>query len=531
MKLGKRNTVVWVGCLVMMVVIGLVLTACADNKKGAAPSPGESIAASKEPTAKAMEELKPYEVSLFLPGSPQKDQLAVEAKMAELLQDTVPNTTVKIHFLDWSAYQDKTNLMLQTGEAMDLVFAPEWYQFFSNTAKGAFLPLNDGSLADYGNLLDQYGQGIKSTIFPLYLEAPVVNGKLYAIPTNKEIATGRGFAFRKDIVEKYGLAVETVKDLQDIEPFIQTIAAKEPDIYPVYANKQDSVLDWLQDYGFQSLGSGTYIDRTAANSPVISVLDPAYYAIELKNARLLNNWYKDGRLNKTAPTTQEKLADMQAAGKVWFMSTTTSPGRAEALRMKNTSGKGPEFWEWIVVPIQEPLVTTAQATGSQIAIARSSKDPVRAMMVLDQLYTNKELINTFVFGLKDKHYTLVGDNKIKQIADSGYNSGASWMVGNQLNNYLLDHEADNKWEEYVRFNQTAEKSPLLGFVFNPDPVKTQVAAYNTIDSEFRDIIRTGSANPEEILQKRNDKLKRAGIDDIVKEMQKQLDGWKAANGK
>ncbi|QJD86769.1 ABC transporter substrate-binding protein [Cohnella herbarum] len=518
----------------MTAAIGL--SACGNSNNNASPSasPTATTNESNSPSASSSEpataELQPFEVSIYMPGSPQKDQVVVEERIDELLKDKLPNTKVSLNYIDWSAYLEKTNLMLQTGEPIDLVFAPEWYQFFSNAAKGAFLPLNDDSLAQ-GNLLSQYGKGISETINPIYLQAPVIAGKLYAIPTNKELAQGRGFAFRKDIVEKYQFDISTVKELKDIEPFLQVIKEKDPNIYPVYSNKQDSVLDWLQDYGYQDLGFGTYINRKVEGSKVISVTSPEYLAIELENDKLLNDWYKKGYLNKNAPTTQEKIDDVRSAGKIWFLSTTTSPGREASFRIKNNSGSGPEHFDWSVVNTQTPLVTTSQATGSQFAIARSSKDPARAMMVLDLLYTDKELLNTVVYGIQDKHYTKVGDNKIKQIADSGYAPGNSWIIGNQLNNYLLDNELDSKYEEYVEFNKTAEQSPLLGFSFNPDPVKTQVASYNTIFTEFKDILRTGSVDPADILKKRNDKLDKAGIDEIVKEMQKQLDEWKIANGK
>ncbi|WP_339279369.1 ABC transporter substrate-binding protein [Paenibacillus sp. FSL W8-1187] len=521
--------------IAMLMTASLALAACGNGGGGNAPAASPSPSASGDPAAtaspEAPAELAPYEVSIYMPGSPQKDQAAVEERIKELLADKVPNTSVKLNYIDWGAYQQKTNLMLQTGEPADLVFAPEWYQFFSNTAKGAFLALNDDS-SPQGNLLEQYGQGIKSVIDPLYLEAPVVDGKLYAIPTNKEIAQGRGIAFRKDIVEKYGFDVSGVKELKDVEPFLKTIKEKEPNIYPVYANKQDSAVDWAPDYGYQPLfNNGVFINRNGDPNKVVTVTDPAFVEKELGNYKLLHKWYQEGLVNKTAPTTQEKIGDVVMAGKIWFMPTTTSPGRAEAMRVKNTSGQGPEFFDWIVVDTQSPLVTTSMATGSQFAIARSSKDPARAMMVLDQLYTDKELLNTVVFGLADKHYKKIADNKIQQIPDSGYAPGNAWIIGNQLNNYLLDNEADNKYEQYVAFNKTAERSPLLGFNFNPDPVKTQVAAFNTIWDEYKDILRTGSVDPEPILKKRNEKLENAGLKAIADEVQKQLDAWKQANGK
>lgn len=507
----------------------MTLSACGNGNNGnnsANPDKTTDL-----PDKSAVQELEPYTVSMYFPGAPQKDQPVVEQRLKELLAHKLPNTSVKLNYIDWGAFKEKTNLMLQTGEPMDLLFAPDWTSFFSNAAKGAYLSLNDEGLAKHGNLLGKYGKGISETINPIFLKGPVLNGNLYAVPTNKELSQGRGFAFRKDIVEKYGFNVKSVKNLQDVEPFLKIMKEKEPDIYPAYSNKQDSLVDWVEDYGYQELGYGAYVNHTVQGSPVISITKEEYQKIDLEKYQLLYDWYTKGYLNKNAPTTQEKMDDVRGAGKIWFMTTTISPGRAEALRIKNTSGKGPEYYEWEVVTAQQPLVTTSAATGSQLAIARSSKDPARAMMVLNLLYTDKELLNTIVYGVEGKHYTKLSGNKIKLTADSGYSPGNSWMVGNQLVNYLLDNEADNKYQEYVKFNETAEQSPLLGFTFDPEPVKTEVASYSTIEQQYRDILRTGSVDPVKVLKERNDKIDSSGHKKIVEEVQKQLDAWKKANHK
>ena len=49
---------------------------------------------------------------------------------------------------------------------------------------------------------------------------------------NKEITQSKAFTMRKDIVEKYNIPVETIKTMDDLEPYLKTIKENEPDITP-----------------------------------------------------------------------------------------------------------------------------------------------------------------------------------------------------------------------------------------------------------------------------------------------------------
>ncbi|MCM3117516.1 DUF3502 domain-containing protein [Neobacillus sp. MER 74] len=66
-----------------------------------------------------------------------------------------------------------------------------------------------------------------------------------------------------------------------------------------------------------------------------------------------------------------------------------------------------------------------------------------------------------------------------------------------------------------------------GFHFNSDPVRSELASITNISKEFYPALATGSVDPEEYLPKYNKKLKEAGIDKVLKEIQKQFDDWKS----
>ncbi|WP_338131381.1 DUF3502 domain-containing protein [Cohnella rhizosphaerae] len=79
-------------------------------------------------------------------------------------------------------------------------------------------------------------------------------------------------------------------------------------------------------------------------------------------------------------------------------------------------------------------------------------------------------------------------------------------------------------------NDNGKASGILGFIFNPEPVKTEIAQVSAIQKESNPILTTGSMPDFESyytdLQKR---LDAAGMDKIMAEAQKQFDAWKADN--
>lgn len=512
----------------MALMVGAIplVAGCSNNGNSASSASNSPSAGTGTGNAA---ELAPYEVSLYFPGDPQKDTPLVEQELNKILKEKF-NASIKIVQIGWGDFKQKTDLMMSTGEKMDLVFSPWWNNFFTNIPKGAYWELNDDS-APHGNLLEQYGQGIKKTINPMFLQAPVVNGKLYAIPTNKEIAQGTGFFFRKDAVEKYGLDWQSVKTMEDLEPLLKAVKEKAPELQPAFISKGfglgwDDEASYLN--GYKSFAAPyVYVNHTG-DTKVLPLTDPAIHEPMKQRFQLYRNWYEAGYINKDSATSQVNKDDLRKAGKLWWEMHATKPGDIGEMRLKNEGGSGPENFEYVKVDTIAPLVTTEAATGAQIAISRTSKDPARAMMVLDLMHTDKDVINLLVNGIEGKHYTKTGENRIEPILNSGYDPGAAWMLGNQLLNYLRPGQIDDLPEQMKKFNDTANKSKLLGFVFDPTSVQSEIGQLNNINEEFGQALSSGAIDVDSFMANLLEKVKAAGVDKVAQEIQKQLDAWLAA---
>ena len=87
----------------------------------------------------------------------------------------------------------------------------------------------------------------------------------------------------------------------------------------------------------------------------------------------------------------------------------------------------------------------------------------------------------------------------------------------------------SKLEGVYKADREADPSPVTGFTFDANPVKTELANCSAVISEFVPVLSNGAGDPAELLPQFLSRLENAGIDTIIAEKQAQLDAWKAAN--
>jgi putative aldouronate transport system substrate-binding protein len=68
----------------------------------------------------------------------------------------------------------------------------------------------------------------------------------------------------------------------------------------------------------------------------------------------------------------------------------------------------------------------------------------------------------------------------------------------------------------------------LGFNFNPDPVKTELANIAAVFKEYQEPLANGMVDPATALPEYLQRLDEAGLQAVIAEAQKQLTEWAAA---
>ena len=471
-----------------------------------------AAAQSAAPATSTAPRLEPAELTWYLDGTPQADLAFVEAEMNKLLKEKL-NVTLHLKMVDWGAYDQKMQVINAASENYDLAFTANWANnYYQNVSKGAFILLDD--------LIQKYAPTILQTIPKIGWDATKVNGKIYAIPNYQVWTMSNGIRLQKDLADKYGFKADSIKKLEDLAPFLEKVKQNNPDLVPYEMDKTGTFGVNLVAYGFDEV-AGRNIPGTIKLTDKSLKVSNQFESEEFKSyINLMKDWYQKGYIRKDAAT----LADAQADRKA---------GKIASLNVGNAGVDNPDDPAKIgdipayQVATTSPYLLTSSIIATMTGVSKTSKNPERAVMFLDLLFKDKQLYNILAHGIEGKHYKLTNGKK-EVIKDSGYDPQFDWEIGNSNNSLIVKQpyaDAVNK------INQSAAGSPLLGFTFNPDPVKTEMAQVATVTAQYIPLLTTGAADPGKVLPEFIDKLKKAGSEKIIAEEQKQIDEWKKAAGK
>lgn len=501
--------------LLLLMTIVLVVSACSGNNAKNNAEPAKENAATNKPAASedaAASDLKPYKISLVYPGTPQTDEKKVEDALNKLLTEKI-NATIDLMPIDWGAWDDKINLMIASREEVDIIFTAQWNGHAKNVGKGAFIEL--------GELIDKYGQGIKESLDPAFLDGAKINGKNYGVPTNKELAAAGGIVYRKDIAEELGIDMSNVKTPQDLDAVYAIVKEKKPEMTPLYTTAGTFNSHFFANYDF--LGDSTIPGAILKDQDATTVTAIEQMDRYKEYLNLTRDFFKKGYINADAATTQVSSGDAWKAGTVFSTIEPMKPGKdAEIASAAGLTGKLAQ------IIMTEKTVATSETAGSMLGISSTSQDPDRAMMLINLLHTDKEINNLLNFGIEGDHYTRNGEIMTATGNTANYNPGSAWMFGSQFLNYVWDTEDPDKWAKFKEFNQNAKVSPALGFVFDSEPVKAEVGAIANVIKQYQRALETGSVDVDKVLPEYEEKLKAAGVDKVVAEKQKQFDAFLAS---
>jgi putative aldouronate transport system substrate-binding protein len=179
-----------------------------------------------------------------------------------------------------------------------------------------------------------------------------------------------------------------------------------------------------------------------------------------------------------------------------------------------------------------PPFSTTSGVANQWFIAHNSIQPAKAMQVLNEMYINSELEDTFVNGLEGEHFIYDKANGVIDYpegvdASNTTYSSVAWAWLNELITTPWASDGKNIWTETVAFNKSARNSLAKGFMWDNFNVLNEIAACNNVKAKYQMALECGMLDPDEALPKYLQELKDAGVDAIIAEKQKQLDAWLA----
>ncbi|MDY3928219.1 MAG: ABC transporter substrate-binding protein [Clostridia bacterium] len=451
----------------------------------------------------------------LVPGSAQPDVKQVLDEFNKISVEKI-GAKLDIQFIDQGIFQDRMQLNMASKNDYDLCFVGYLNPYYDAVDKKGLYKLDE--------LLETTPE-LKKTIDGYAWDAVTYSGGIYAVPNMQIHATSTGLFVQKKFIDKYNFDMSKVTKTTDIEPLLEQIQKNNPETYPFRTSwglKAFSSRDvgGISNDDILQYSTGYMIIDENGEYKVHTIVEPECAEYQLKKARIMRNWFEKGYIRQDVASVMD---DEQAriTGKYGAWIDVYKPG----VDAEFTNYTGVEV---VAIPIDEPKISAASVIQTMIGIGANTKNPEKCIKMIELLNTNKDAYNLICYGIEQKHYNKIGENRIEPIVDSGYNPNASWKFGNQFNAYLLPLQSDDVWGKTIELNRAAQVTDLFAFTVNNDEFKPELARIKEVMDNYAGL-SNGSENPDEVWDQYISDLKDAGLEKIGEKIQKQVDEFLTEN--
>lgn len=451
-------------------------------------------------------------VMLWMPGGSQLDIEMVNQAAMEYAGDAIGAYPV-LEWINWAEWSDKKELAISSGDEIDLIFTANWDRFEQHASRNAFMALND--------VIDEHAPALYEMLGP-WLQGPVIDGKILAVPTMKENAAASAFAYNKRLVDLYDVPIDEITTPAELEPWLQLIKENEPDVVPFLSTTYNSLTTDQQDIpGYSRLGSFIFYKD---GEGIYHWRRPEVQ----ERARIQRDWFLKGYLAPESQDPQQEgssVMDKYQESGNWFAQVgNMHPGHVGewSNRWGYQFAKGP-YW-------YQPITHQGSLLGAMHAVGQTSKKAPEAVRILELMNTDAEFNNLLNHGIEGVHYRVADASVpyIERIPDSGYWPAMTWALQNQFITYLKVGEPADKWDIYREWNASAIVGDDVGFFPDTTPVRTELASVRNVEAQFDPLLRFGVADVDETLDEFLQALDQAGIDVVERELARQFEEFRAA---
>lgn len=355
-----------------------------------------------------------------------------------------------------------------------------------------------------------YSKKFYASMPSTYWKSQKLNDHTYYIPKITLYAKKRAIAFNKSELSK-----------QHIDP--QSLSYHLADALPIMRKaKADGILPFgYTDLDYDNYFSGMYIPLPTLSDYVTSLylkkVDGTYKVVNLFEEDAYKNFLKTiEEMNKEKLTGSElKQNDYDAKMKNGSMMN-FSYYYPENL-LKNSS----RAQNQVLIPSDNYVYIR---TGGD-AIYKNSKMTKEAVEIISLIDTDTTLSNLFIYGLKDKDYT-IENGIVKPLRNNLVlpdSLGSPAVLGNYIIATPSTKSCPNQKQAIMQYLHQLPDEAYVGFYPKKPP------HWDAINDIFQSQLATTAYFSDKGLLEHNEqlnkKLKEAGIDEAIQDIQKQLDTY------
>lgn len=455
---------------------------------------------------------KEVNLVMYLYGGEGTANKAILAELNKKLKASI-NATLEVKYIDWGDINTKYPLLWSSGEQFDL----------SYVASGAAVPYatlaKQDALVDITNMIDTYAPKLKTELKDRW-NSVKVDGKIYAVPNNYSEYTAYGFITRKDLMDKSSL--QKISSISDMETYMD--GALKSGMVPLNGSSNlgmdlyrmliGTTGDWIDAPGIPS--SEMYLAASKANPS--NVFHPAFTDEFEQFAVKMHEWAQKGYWSKDILSSSQDDKDNFYNGlSASYISHQPDWTGNYGNQLQKLPGVDTEFY---CFPEANGKIVKSTGVGAATAISKNSKNPERALMLIEKLMTDKECYDLFQYGIQGKQYEIV-DGKVTQPknfnAKTDGGGFAGWAFRTDALNIPQSTEDPRRYTLNEAWSKVAIDSPYVGFSFDSSSVSSQLSAIANVDSQLGLQILLGktSQDPKEAVAEYRKQLKAAGVEDII----------------
>ena len=493
-------------------------------------------------TTAMADDLPQAEVRMWVLGpGEQADAEMVKEQLNKILNENVPNTQLTLSLVDGNVYQDMFSKAMAASERVDLAWTGWMHSIATLASEGTLLPLND--------LLNEYGQDIIASLGEDVVEMHrLSDGELYQVISWQGLVGNHwGVVYPTELLELMpdGWQEEMSALLyeQNANPSKETMQKLKDtfELYPQTLKEQGKLLNGLEVSSLTIFLSEQVIPGYRRNWCYVAKGDDTFKVKSIFDEEYgLAGWaeYVASMYTKGYIQMDVASATQSVQWKTELTQTDYICGYGQANDDEDIAASCMYYDMPITMMWERPECQFVMGTATGMSIPYTCKEPERAMMVLNEFFKNPELYRTFVYGIRDKHWTDNGDGTGTTLCGVGQATSDwaygqyKWVVGSCMNSVVTQNDTVGHFAKLKELEKTAYASPLLRFAFDETPVAAEAANLLSVYKEYYEgMLAKGYLGDE--WKTRYDEFKAkmdgAGLETYIAEMQRQLDEFVKAN--
>jgi putative aldouronate transport system substrate-binding protein len=466
-------------------------------------------------------------LTIILPGDRPLEMDKVAAAIENAVAKDLGPVKLDFQFFPFDQFNQKVALKAAAREPMDLVFDPAWLNFYQMQAQGAFLPLDSliSKLSYYGK-----AGNIPSAVW----KAVSVKGKVYGLPALENNYVDRAESsrniIRKDLYEKYA-PKGGIKTGPQLLEFIKAVKKNEPQY--LMLNTDDNKLStpaaalmgtqgtWDMPWVDTNIDDGDiFVDASktwdASHPPkVFSIAFTDQYKNEVAAAIALQ---------KLGLITNEAISDKRQsfiAGHLgMFGGDKDDYSQSAYPAVKDSFG-----CVWVRTDVKAKGVLE-RAAGNWFCVGANCKAPLVAAGLVNWIMSSRDNYELWAYGIKGDHFKVNDQGAIEKIDPDKKRYEMLWWYVFNRNDLRQNFSGTPDALAYLKWANVDANSyanPLIGFPFDPEPVKTEIASLRTVVSEYK-VLGLGLSDAGRIKDYQA-KLNAAGLQKVIDETNRQIAVW------